>query len=368
MPPRDGYNELLLESFGLPNGPAKVAVLEEAVRAADAAGDLDDGYRCREYLLDAAVSSGRGDLLLAHYAWCLAQHDAHPDRFNTHSLLWRYKWVSGNAVSFPEISLAQLHALIDDMDRRFKEYGAGARAVLAQRYGLARHVGDKEAAADLFVRHQRTPRDHLSDCAACEADDAVDHHIFFGRNRRAVAAATAIVSGRLSCTTVPESTFAVLLKPLVRLGELDEAARLHRAGLRLALQSGDGVTNFGRHLEFLGLTDNLTAGLRLLARTLPAGLGGYEPISRHRYLTGSLFLLERVAVAGLNPKVRVPVGHVLSPDGKGVPADALQAWVATEAAGLAARFDARNGTDAFARGLAKRERLHRQVKPFPLDK
>jgi hypothetical protein len=363
---QDDFEELLDRADDLPDGPAKVAVLEEAVRLADQHGGEEDGYRARHALLDAAVSSGRGDLLLTHYAWCLAKFDAAPDRYSEHALLWRYKWVAGNAVSFPEITLAQLHALIDDMDRRFRAYGAGARAVADQRYSLARHVGDKEEVKRLYRAFRQTPRDHLSNCPACEADDAVDYHSFLGQHRKAVEAAAPILAGRLSCTSVPERTYAKLLYPLLRLGEPAEAARVHRLGWRLSLRSGDGVTNFGRHLLFLGMTDNLAAGLRAVARTLPAGFASYEPFSRFQYYWGAGFLLERAVRAGLTNRVRVPAEHPLA-GGRGPTVEALQDWVRAEAAALAARFDARNGTDAFARDLADQEKLHRRVVSYPLE-
>jgi hypothetical protein len=361
---RNEFQALLFQYWELPNGPTRVAVLEEAVRDADARGHEPDGYTARQALLDTAVASGRADLLLTHFAWCLAKFDAKPDRYDEVALLWRYKWVAGNAVCFPDITLAQLNALLDDMARRFAAVGAGGRAVANLRHALALHRGDAEEAAATFRTFQRTPRDYLSNCPACEADDAVDYHISRGQYRRAVAAAAGVLTGRLSCAAVPDETYAALLVPLVRLGNPGEAARLHRAGYRRSLRSGDGVACFGAHLTFLGLTDSHAAGVRALDRTLPAAFGGHEPLSRFRYYAGAKFLLDRLVRSGATSRVRVPPGHPLADRSKGVTAAELRDWVAADAADLAARFDARNGTTAFARELIRLERLHRHVIPF----
>jgi hypothetical protein len=364
---RDELDELRDRAAELPDGPVKIAVLEEAVALADKRGDVRAGYEARETLLDASIMAGRGDLILAHYAWCLARFDEEPDRFDEEILLWRYKWVVGNAIDFPEISLAQINDLIDDMERRFRRFGAGARAVADYRYSVARHVGDKAAAKAAYAKFRATPRDELSNCLACEADDAVDYHVFLGQNKKAVAAATGIVSGWFRCSHVPERTYAALLYPLFRLGELDEAARMYRTGVRLSLRSADAVVSFGSHFTFLGLTDNLPAGLRLLQRTLPALTSAAEPVNQYWYLEGASFLLDRAVKAGLTNRVRLPPGHPLAEAGKSATVPELRDWAHTAAASLAVKFDARNGTKAFADSLAYNGRLHRLVMPFPVE-
>jgi hypothetical protein len=364
---RDELDELRDRAAELPDGPVKVALLEEAVALADERGDVEAGYEARESLLDAGVMAGRGDLILAHYAWCLARFDEEPDRFDEQRLLWRYKWVVSNALDFPEITLAQINALIDDMEQRFRRFGSGARAVADYRYSLARHVGDKPASKAAYARFRSIPRDELSDCLACEADDAVDHYIFLGQHRKAVSAAAGIVSGWLRCSHVPERTYAALLFPLFRLGKLDEAARMYRTGVRLSLRSADAVVSFGSHFTFLGLTDNLPTGLRLLQKTLPLMIAAAEPSNRFWYLDGATFLLECAARAGLTNRLRVPPAHPLAGAGKGTTVTELRDWADAAAAALAAKFDSRNGTTAFAESLAANRRLHRQVKPFPLD-
>lgn len=362
----DKLDEILIIGSMLPDGPAKVAIFEEAVRHADQSGDVELAYTTRQELLDVAVNSGRGDLLLTHYAWCLAQFDRDPDRYDEFGILWRYKWVTGNAVNFPEIRWEQIEALVDDMERRFQAYGSGARAVADQRYSLARHRGDTVEMKKRYRHFRSVPRDFMSNCAACEADDAVDYHSYLGQSRKAVDVAKPIVQGRMVCSSVPERTYARLLMPLFRLGELDEAMEMYRSGYRLTLRSGDPTASFGRYLLFLAMTDNLPQAIRILQRSYAATISNYDLSSRFVYLRAAIFLLERAERAGLKNRVRVPEDHPLFQK-RGVPIPELKANIWSEATAIARRFDERNGTDAFQRSLSELEPLHDQVNPYPLD-
>src|ERR1043165_2002174 len=101
-------DRLLEKSNELKNGPERIDVLEEAVRIADEQGELDAGFRARLELIEAATFGGRPDILLTAFAWCLAEHDRDPDRFDRKDLLWKYMWVVGNIVEFPHITRAQI--------------------------------------------------------------------------------------------------------------------------------------------------------------------------------------------------------------------------------------------------------------------
>src|SRR4051794_23677366 len=100
--------ELYDKACGLPNSATKVALLEEAVQLADSISDVDMGFRMRDELMSAADFSGRPDIMLVHFAWCLAQYDRDPASFDLFGLLWKYKWVTECSVKFPQISRAKL--------------------------------------------------------------------------------------------------------------------------------------------------------------------------------------------------------------------------------------------------------------------
>jgi hypothetical protein len=82
-------DELLSQARALGYGPSRVSLTEEAVHLADTHGDLEQGFRTRMELMEAGTFGGRQDLLLVAFAWCLAQHDREPHRFDSYALLWR---------------------------------------------------------------------------------------------------------------------------------------------------------------------------------------------------------------------------------------------------------------------------------------
>jgi hypothetical protein len=357
--------ELIAQSRGLPYGPGRVAVLEEAVRHADRHADVPAGYDARMELLDAAVMGGRGDLLVAHYPWCLAQFDRDPARFDEFQLLWRFKWVIWRAIAFPEITLPQIHGLFDEMTTRFRRFGAGERVLAKYRLSLAMHVGDTAAAAESFDEFLRQPRDSLSNCPACEADTIVDYHNWRGEHERAVDAAKNVVNGRLSCRLVPESTYATLLDSLFRLGDDERAVVTHRNGLRLSARSGD-LGNLTKHVYFLAVTDNLSAAVRLFERFLPAAAHGYEPRPRFDFLLAGRFLCDRLMRSEWSRGVRVPPELVTGSRKTTSDVPALRAWLDAESRRAAKRFDDRNGTPRFADQIAGQDELHAVVRPVPV--
>ena len=364
MDPTDQLYDLLCEADDLPDGPAKVAVLEAAVGLADSKLTPSDGYYAREPLMDAALRAGRTDLLMTHFAWCLAAFDADPDEYDAQALLWRYKWVANGALHYPAITLTQLDDLYRDMARRFTEYGSGRRAEASAELERAVHRGDKDAAKAHLAAHDAAQRDDLSNCPACEADSAVEAYLFLGQPKRAYKVAEPVLTGRMRCAEVPLNTYCRLLVPLVKLGDAAEAVREYHAAKRLAAKSADAVSPHSDILTFLGVTDNLPTAVRLLNRSLPHALAyGVTPLDRFDYLTAAAFVLRRLADTGSRVKVKLPADHPWA----GQPVGEVAAWAGNEAEKLAAEFDARNGTDHNSRRLKATLGLAKQVTPMPLD-
>lgn len=358
-------DDLLQQARSFPYGPGRTAVVEEAVRQADAHGDIDAGYSARIELLDAAVMGGRGDLLVAHYPWCLAQFDRHPDRFDESTLLWRFKWVMGNVLEFPQISLAQIDGLFDEMTARFRRYGQGERVLAGFRLSLAEHRGDAAAAERSFADFQRQPRDELSNCVACDANTVVNYYRNRGDHAAAVRAAGRILAGRLACRRVPENTYASLLYSLLELGDDAQAVAVHQKGLRLSTVTGD-LTNLAKHLTFLARTENRPAAVRLFEKHLPAAVGGYEPEPRFHFLLAGRFLCDRLLAAGWRRGLRVPPSLTTGDRKATSDVPALRDWLDAECRDVAGLFDARNGTSRFADRIAEQADWHARVRAVSL--
>ena len=190
-----------------------------------------------------------------------------------------------------------------------------------------------------------------------------------GEWEQALSKARPILEGRQSCAEIPHLTFGTLLYPLFKLGRLEQARDIHRRGYALVGKNREFLATVGEHLEFLALTDNLSRGLTLVERHLGWALDHPSHRDRFAFYAASAFLLERVQLDGGRDVVslRLPKAFAGYRDDGGYEVKALHAWVHGQAREIASRFDLRNGTDRFARLLARNQTLADEARPFAID-
>ncbi|HZI14266.1 MAG TPA: hypothetical protein VE153_28110 [Myxococcus sp.] len=366
---REQAQALCDQAEALEPGEGKVRLLEEAVRLADTHGDTNLGYQLRDALIDAATFGGFPDKVLVAFAWCRGQQKKNPKQFDPEGMFWKQKWVVGRIKEFPHISRKQIADALDDVEQCFAKADAGRRAVLKLRYSAARDMGDTAEADRLWAAWIAAPRDHLTDCRACELDDELDYHVDKGEYAQALSKARPILEGRQACAEIPHLTFGTLLYPLFKLGELKQAREVHKRGYAMVAKNREFLATVGEHLEFLALTDNLSRGLTLLEKHLGWALEHPSHRDRFSFYAPAAFLLERVKSEGSRDMVSLRLTKAFPgyrADG-GYEVGALHAWVHGQARDIAARFDTRNGTDRFAKLLARNQVLANEARPFPLD-
>src|SRR5579872_633782 len=225
--------EFMEKASTLPHGAARIAMLEEAVQLADSMNEIDLAFEVRGELMEAATFGGRSDILFVAFAWCLAQFDRNPERFNDFGLLWKYKWVVDNGCSFPQISRSRVEELLVDMERRYRQAGSTLHAVALYRRKVMEHFGEREKAKAANAEFRKLKRDWLSDCPACVAYDNLKYYINQGQWKRALQAAQPVLQNRLSCAEQPHLTFSGVLLPLFLLGRQEEAKAYQAQGYRL---------------------------------------------------------------------------------------------------------------------------------------
>ncbi len=365
---REQVDDLLERAARLRHGEAKVMALEEAARMADAHGDLDLAFEVRDDLIDAATFGGFPDKALVAFAWCRAQAKKNPERFESDMLLWKQKWVVGRLDDFPHISRKQIHDALDDIEQAYARVDAGKRAILKLRYQTARDMGEEALAKQYWEQWIDAPRDHLTDCRACDLDDEIDHHIDRGEYGKALEKARPILEGRSSCAEIPHLTYGSVLYPLLKLGRLEEARDCHLRGYPMISRNRDFLATVGEHIEFLALTDNLSQGLTLFEKHLGWALDHASWRDRFTFHGAAGFLLSRLVAQGRDTvSLRLPKAFPLhQSQGSYIPRELL-GWVETQAQEIAARFDTRNGTDRFQRLLERTRSLDRDVHPYPIQ-
>jgi hypothetical protein len=360
--PRDRAEELQDMASDLPHGPAQLALLEEAVQLADSVQDIDLAFHMRDDLMAAALFSGRPDIMLVAFSWCLAQYDRDPKRFNPYNLLWKYKWVMGNSWKFPEISRSRLEALLADMDRRYRKAGSTLYAVASERRDLLVNFGERRPARTAHAEFRKCRRDSLSDCIACVANNNCDYYCFQRQWGRAVQAAQPVLQGRLTCVEQPHNILGNVLLPLFLLGRQEEGKAYQRQGYRLVSQDSHFVRKHAQHLRFVVLIGDLAQAKRLLERHLPSAIEIVTLNDRFEFLLAARLWSDRVASQGTHKlKVRLPKGlPATDADGKS-DVRALGEWFMAQVREIARRFDARNGTDAFQQQIDELTELLRRA-------
>ncbi len=344
--------ELMRQSRMAPNGPAAVALAEEAVRLADSARDLDVGMMARTHLINAAAYGGQNDKLLVAFTWVLAQCDKHPDRFDESDYFWQFKWFGENLPEYPEISRERMFALFDDMETRYKRNGYSIRPVHKVRCNACKLMGDIEGARMWFEKWQNTPRDWNNDCAACETNALGFFQLAFEDFEAARKTCRPILeTRRLRCAEVPHVTYARFAAPYLRHGLEEEAVRYHKTGYRMIRDNPDYIRSVGEHLEFVAEHGDIEEGLRMLERHAVWLTHSGSPLEQFSFYVGARKLLgsAQKRARGTSRKLRF---HREVPfyrrDGEYHWKD-LIAWSDESLDRLANAFDKRNGNDHFSR-------------------
>ncbi|TYP69531.1 hypothetical protein [Paenibacillus methanolicus] len=342
---RPTFRELMMEAEQLPKGEAKLAILDEAVRLADSAQDVMQGYQARVQIVETASFSGFPLRALVAFSWLLGQWDKHEDAFNTFHLLWYYKWVLNKASHFPDITMEQIESLLADMLERYRAYGYSDRTYHHYRFRIAMQCGDREQAMEHYEAWTALERDDLSDCKPCEQHQLVKYWAFMGDDERAFEAAEPMISGRMKCSEVPHFTFAALLLPAYRLNRVDDAEVLQKKGHRLIAGNKDFVEAFGDHIAYLTRID-VKKARDVFERALPLAVHHEDPFEKMMFDSSAAGLLKRMAASGYPYKLRLPASHPLADQAGDF--EKLARWFEDGATATAASLDRRNGNEMYA--------------------
>jgi tetratricopeptide (TPR) repeat protein len=342
---------LLRESESLPYGTARTALVEQVMRHADVAGDGELAFSARMTATTAYVYGGEPAKSFVTFSRCLSEFDRDPQPYHgrwRHTLLWHFKYMVSALTKFPEVPLARTYAVLDDMERRFREGGHSLQTVHKHRYLVARHVGDDDLADELYERWNTTPRDDLSDCAGCDPSSQVAYLNSRKRYAEAVALAEPVLAGRLTCTEQPQTILCTLLDAYVHTGRLDDAVDAHRRSYRLIRGHLADLADIGDHISFCARTGNEHRGLEILQRHVDWLDRAPSPSAGMAFAASGAALLRRLAELGHGDLT------VRRADRGEVAGAALAEELAAYATDLAQRFDARNGTTAQSTWVARR--------------
>ncbi len=370
----DRIEELMQAAYEGPPGSTRTNLVEQAVSVADAMEDGSLGYELRMELIESAFFHGQSERALVAFVWCLSYADRNPDDIDPHGLLWKFKWILGVLPRLPQISRTKILEMINDMGRRVEEEGFRQRPVHYMRWKELVTMGDLAAAEPEVELWQRAAKDDLQDCPACEADSEVEYLAARHRDEEALKRAKPILAGKMVCAEVPHLTLGLIVRPLLRLGRLDEAKQHSDRGYKLTAKNDEFIPAVSEHLLLATHTDQLVRGLRMFTRHAPWGLETGMPARRFRFDCVASAFLQKLARAGIpvetEPTISKKTGKPRPPARLLLPADhpchrnddqydpaELAAWYRQEAESLADQFNRRNGNDYFTRWLNETHEL-----------
>jgi tetratricopeptide (TPR) repeat protein len=360
---------LLREAYGMPFGSAQIALVEQIIQHADAAGLDELRFAARMQATTSYVHGGEPAKSFVTFSWCLSEYDKHPDRHDREDeslLLWHFKYMVGGLTKFPEVPLQRTYDVLDDMERRFRAGGHSLHAVYQHRWVVASHIGDPSA-DEWFAKWSAAPRDRNSDCDGCDPTSKVEHLAERGRDEEAVTLARPVLAGRLTCVEQPQSILTELLFPYLRTGRLDEAADAHRRAYRRLRGNIADLAGISTHIAFCASTGNETRGLELVERHLSWLDSAPSPYAAMWFAASSALLLDRLAGRHPDVTLRRTTGVLGTSLGVEVPVGELAEELATYARGIAARFDARNGSSYVGDQVAARLAASPVVEYLPLS-
>jgi tetratricopeptide (TPR) repeat protein len=342
----DDLWRLLAQARDMPYGTGQIALVEQVIRHADAAGLEGPSFAARMLATQAYTYGGEPAKAFVTFSWCLNEYDRNPGRRSREDerlLLWHFKYVINALTAFPEVPLDRTYAVVDDMERRYRAGGHSLHAVYRQRWGIAHHIGDAAAADEWYARWNAAPRDQNSDCAGCDPGGKVMHLVERGRDEDAVALAAPVLAGHLSCTEQPQSILTDLLLPYLRTDRLTEAADAHRRAYRLMRGSLSDFGDIAEHLMFCAWSGNEVRGLEIVQRHLGWLDRSPSPWDTMWFAAAAARVLDGLVAAG-HGELTVHRPGATDRDPTDIPVPELVTQLAGQARELAVRFDARNGT------------------------
>jgi cellulose synthase operon protein C len=364
VPTEEELWHLLAEARDMPYGAGQIALVEQVVQHADAAGLDEVRFAGRMFATHAYTHGGEPAKAFVTFSWCLGEYDREPSRRSREDerlLLWHFKYVTNALTAFPEVPLARTYAVVDDMERRYRAGGHSLHAVHRQRWGIANHVGDAPAAEEWYTRWCAAPRDQNSDCEGCDPGAKVSHLVECGRDEEAIVLAGPVLQRRLTCPEQPQSILTDLLLPYLRTGRLAEAADAHRRAYRAMRGNLADLGTIADHLMFCAWTGNESRGLEIVQRHLGWLDRSPSPWATMRFAAAAARVLDGLVTGGHADLT------VHRPGGADVPIAELAGELAGTARDLGARFDDRNGTDRQGARVAEWLAAEPLVKYLPLS-
>jgi len=343
---------LMAEAARLHGSPVKYALLDEAVRVADAHRDIPLGFEVRSALIWVGAGLGYNDGIAVAFAWCLHHSDTRPELFAGRDILNEYGLVINGVTNFDAVSRPQLQSMIADYAARRERAGHSPAQEWAVWLLAAADLGDRPLAARAADELRRQRQERL-----LTRGQWFRHAVFLGDTAEAMRLAEAEILSRGFAARFDHEWYELPLL-LLTVGRAADARHWLRRGVA-QMSRGAAVTGyywgFGPLAAALALTGQVADAVTLCGVCSRAVHADTDPLTRLHFHLDMGVVFERLHAVGTE-SVPTRLGDDAPgrlPNGRYRVAE-VRDWMANEAAGLADRFDRRNGNDHFAERIRER--------------
>ncbi len=328
---------------------------ENATRLADLHQDEQLAIDARNKLVQAAVLNGYPEKALVAYSYLLGKFDSKPELFggffDSHMLMWHYKWVIDKLPIFPFISRQQIEDTLGDLESRFQKLDHAEEAILQYRFRINSKIGEYERAEAALEELEGlitvSSMFSMSDCVACFRSGRVSHYRRRGMWEKAIEEAQPILNGEETCGEIPSMFYDVMAIPYLKTGLRAEAMAL----LDKMEQEGTARKLDITHTALLlhTVNDNVSRALELLERNWHLADEMRERHTPFDFFLAARFLLRKLRASG-REEVKLDLNKELSfyrPEST-YPIGELLEVLDHEIALIRDAFNQRNGNDQYS--------------------
>lgn len=347
----------------LPGGAPRMAALVDAIRHADAAEDhrwrmfFRYDYACEATFRDDPPKA------MPVAAEFQAIFEEHPDVLGPdgREMYLMIMQMGIDPIShLPQIPMEQWEKLMDQFLGLVKRFNLGLRTYWWQMCQFLIYV-DQERAYQCFQKFWKTGRDALSDCRACERSNAVRLSLLEGDLEGAEEYAKPIKAGRISfCSDTPQKMWMAYLEDYYRRGDYKAAAPIAESLYRKGNKDRSNLDYVGAVLQCWAYTDNDRA-VSLAESRLVWSLGMWDQALLYLYDKGAWLTFRELGKRMEKVRLELPGEFPLWREDGEYDTGELAEWFHRQAAEIAGRFDARNGSKWYRKDLEAAGRMPRTM-------
>ncbi|MDR0384758.1 MAG: hypothetical protein LBH60_01620 [Prevotellaceae bacterium] len=342
--------KILVKTDTLGSSFLKLKLIRRAINIADINNDVEWGFDLRKRIIEEEMNTSSCMEGLPAFMWLLKIHKQYPEICDESTFMPEYKWMIRTARQNANVSMQQFEDLVEDYKTRLQRNGFSMHSYYTEKAQMAFQRRKLDEAKEYLELRKSEERDELSQCVACELHDLVEYELLSENLDAAISISEKLFSGKECCDCIPFKTVCLVLKALDEQGCEDSADKLYEiVDSEMEKERDPCISNIGyvgNLIHYLTKRDKYKAW-DMFEKYLVWSIN-CEDYHNFLFSSGSLSLFKGSGTCFLDAGPKIPwykpSGIYELPE--------LYDYYKKQAATLAARFDARNGSTSFTDELS----------------